>query len=367
MIKKFFVSIILIILVFGLVSCDNNIVEKNKILEDELLVYTTYSDDVMKYITEQFKKETGITIDYKIINSNIIENLKDSNPDVILGGDMQIYKNLKINNKLLPYKTSWFNKTSDENRGIDGSWYTTLKEPIVLFYNSKYITATNAPKSWMDLSNKIYKDKIIMENINEPYIKNIILNLMYQFEKDNKEAEGIIFLQQLKNNIYKFEESSEDLFKEIQNKETTIGISKLSTYLKEKNDNNIPLVEVDTTDGAIFETEAVAILKNSLHPNTAKLFLEFVAGPKMQLEIAKKFNKIPTNEESLKYISQDIINIKPMEVDLNIINKNEEKWMGYFNNFEKEKTINNSIIEQTNKNINNKNCYSVIRYIFSIS
>ncbi|MGL5244302.1 MAG: ABC transporter substrate-binding protein, partial [Sarcina sp.] len=262
--------------------------------------------------------------------------------------DVEIHNKLKEEGKLYTCETSWCNDVSALDKGDDGTWYSTTKEPIVLFYNSKYMTANIAPKSWLDLADKTYKDKVIMEQTNEQYIKNMLSTIMYQFEKNNKDSEGLIFLQGLKNNIYKLENSSEELFNDIQNKETPIGISKLSDFIKAKN-NNIQLVEVNSSEGNIFETESVSILQNAQHLNIAKLFVEFVAGPRIQLNLATKFNLIPTNPEALKYSPEWMQKLldKSMPIDYKIINENNNRWIEEFNKFEKDQ----STLINLNKNI----------------
>ena len=93
-------------------------------------------------------------------------------------------------------------------------------------------------------------------------------------------------------------------------------------------------------DGEPTVNECAGILKSTTHENAADMFMEFIAGPKVQLELAQKFNIMPTLPVALKYSPDWIKNFKSINISQKIILENEGKWVGYFNNIIKpENTI----------------------------
>lgn len=363
MIKKLLLGSISILVTLSMVACGSY--DTTKHLEEKIVVYTTYSDDVMDYIAKTFTEETGVEIEYKVIQGNIEESIaNNSEVDFLLGGDISTYDNLSKNGLLRSFKTSWFNEIDESNRQENGEWYAVSKDMILLVYNNKNLLPQNAPKSWGELANNAFRDKITMEGTDNEYMKVLLSSVMYQYYKNNEENVGLDYYQKVKNNIVSFAESKESLFEALRAKETPIGICTLSDYIKYSQPGDTIIV-IKPEDGIPSITQGAAILKNAPHPNASELFMEFVAGPRIQLELAQKNSIIPTYSEAMKYgpdWMSSLAELVPMEVDWSVVQANKKRWIDSFNSMQKEivtsvktKTTNKvnkaPVVQQTNEEL----------------
>lgn len=357
MIKRLLLGCISILFTLNIVSCGSY--DKTTHLEEEILVYTTYSEDIMEFISKTFTEETGINIEYEIVQTDLEESIAN-NPEVdfILGGDIATYEDLSQQQKLKSYKTSWFDEMNESDRQENGDWYAVAKDMILLVYNNQNLLPQNAPKSWAQLSSSTYRDKIVIENTENEYIKVILSSVMYQYNKNNQETLELEYFQDLKNNIAKFTNSKEDLFESLRTKETPIGICTLSDYIKYATEGD-SMVIVKPEEGILSITQGAAILKNSKNPNAAELFMEFVAGPRIQIELSKNNNVVPTHPEVMKYGAdwmKSLADLTPMDIEWEVVQSNKNSWISIFNSLEKEEIKNNtSTKNQTNKKNTQKN------------
>lgn len=351
MFKKLSLIIIGVFIVFSMLAC-NKTEKDSQRLEENIMVITTYPEEVMKFISEQFRSRTGITVNYKIAKDNIENNLKDTNNiDFILGGNKSLYIELTRKGQLKPFKTSWYDKIDDNNKDEKGNWYTVSQNPIILFYNKRNMSNQNAPKSWSELAYSNFKNKIIIGKTDNEYVQDLLCALMYQYNKDGKIKEGTEYLANLKNNIFTYSDSDESLFTDLMNKDTPVGVTTLNSYMENRKNNEADFTIVNPEEGSPIINECAAIINNSPHPNSSQLFMEFVAGPWMQVELAKNFSIIPSYSQSIIYGQSWMKELpKAMDIDWNIVEQNKSSWMRIFNDIEKQE-INNS---HTNKDKNTK-------------
>ncbi|EGT3617598.1 extracellular solute-binding protein [Clostridium perfringens] len=324
---------LLLVFSFSMVSCGGS---NGKTLENTVVVTSKYPDEVMKYIADEFKKETGITVKYEVKDEIKDDDFKNSNVDVVLGGSTELYKKVASDNLLQGYKTSWFGDVDENYRDKDGYWYSICRNPMVVAYNKTNLPANLIPKKLVDLGSGILANKLIMVNSNNDYTKYFISATASYLSKaaNNDDNVGNTFLQGLKLNVATFFNSYDELATALNVKETPIGIIPLDIFNKKyKDDANI--ARVDFPDGVPVVTECAGILKTAPNPNASELFLEFVAGPKVQLELAQKFNIMPTLPVAIKYSPDWIKDFKALDVTNEIVLENENKWVQYFNSVTK--------------------------------
>lgn len=337
MIKKLLIGSISIFFTFTMFGCGIHDTKNN--LEDKIVIGTTYSDEVIQLIDKTFNEETGIKIEYKKIQGDLQEYIENNTGiDFILGGDISDYKNLSKQGYLKSYKTSWFSEVNEPDRGENGEWYAISRDLILLIYNNNNLLPQNAPKAWSQLALPIYKNKIIIENTDNEYVRIMLASIMYQYYKNNEENKGIEYYQEFKNNISVILDDKESLFQALKNKETPVAISTLSDYMKYYNAEDNTVV-ISPEDGVVSITQGAAILNSTNNPNASELFMEFIAGPRMQLELAKNNNIIPIYPDIIQYgpeWMQKVNDLTLMDIDWNILQEKKNEWIDTFNSLEKQ-------------------------------
>uniref|UniRef100_UPI001CA503FD ABC transporter substrate-binding protein n=1 Tax=Clostridioides difficile TaxID=1496 RepID=UPI001CA503FD len=71
-----------------------------------------------------------------------------SQADIMFGGDTSTYMQLKEEGLYEKTEPSWNNELDKSYKDSDGYWYGTIKTPVMMFYNTKLLSADKAPKDW---------------------------------------------------------------------------------------------------------------------------------------------------------------------------------------------------------------------------
>lgn len=325
--KKLIASIVIIFIVITTISCvamnkksDSNANE----LEKNIVVYTTESNSKMQFIAEEFKKSTGITVDYKIVNnlSEAVQNAKNSgeNVDVVYGGNKSEFLSMTDKGMLTPTPVTFTSEFNKEYMNKDGYWYGTSLEPMVMFYNSAYILPNNAPTAFYQLALPQYYNRIILPNVNNFTMQSLLGSVAYKYNKSQVPTEYNTFLQGLRNNVLSYAENEDAIINIMKtNKEAGISIGELD-QVNEAIKGGAPFKIINPEDGSPMIMQGVGVVKGAQNINSAKLFIEFIAGPNMQLQLANKFNSIPTLNIALTYAPKWMSN----KNGLNIANINWE-------------------------------------------
>lgn len=362
--KKFLALIVASTISLTMISCGSRDNKEESKLSDSLNITTKYSDDVMKKISNEFKKETGITIKYTLKDEIIASDFKNTNADVIIGGPKELYIDMASKGMLAPYKTSWFDDVDNTYRDNDGNWYSIFKNPIVVVYNKSNLPASFIPRKLQDLESSKVSNKLVMTNSNDYYTKYFISATASYLTSinNNDENAGNLFLQNLKLNVASFYNDYDQVVEALNTKETPIGVLPLD-ILNKKIKSNPNLTKIDFPDGEPIVEECAGILKSTDHKNAADMFMEFIAGAKVQLELAKQFNIIPTLPIALKYSPDKIKEFKRMNVTEQVVVDNENKWIQYFNGVIKPVAVKSktnlvsAVKSKKNNNFNKKTSY----------
>ena len=339
--KKLIGAIVLIFIIITTISCVAMGKKSNynaNELEKSIVVYTTENNAKMQYIAEEFKKSTGITVDYKIVSnlSEAVENAKNAgtNVDVVYGGNKSEFLSMTNKGLLTTVPVTFSSDFNSEYMNKDGYWYGTSLEPMVMFYNTAYILPKNAPIAFYQLAMPQYYNRIILPNVDDFTMQSLLGSVAYQYSKSQVPTEYNVFLQGLRNNILSYAEN-EDVIMNIMktNKEASISIGELD-QVNEAIKEGAPFKIINPLDGSPMIMQGVGVLKGAKDINSAKLFIEFIAGPNMQLQLADKFNSIPTLKAALTYAPKWMTNqngLNIANINWEWVNENLENSVNKFN------------------------------------
>ncbi len=154
----------------------------------------------------------------------------------------------------------------------------------LMAYNTQKVSEADAPKSWKDLLDPKWKDQLA---IGHPAYSGaigalgVVLRKMY--------GEG--YFKALEKNHPQIGRSSQDPVTLLNAGERTVGagVPSSTTLLSMSRGN--PLKLIYPTDGTLAVPSPSAIPKNAPHPNGAKLFFEFAAGPGYAKVTTEYFNE----------------------------------------------------------------------------
>lgn len=215
---------------------------------------------------------------------------KVTNCDVFASADNGHYVSLKEENQLLAYEAKNLAACVPILRDYDPSHFVSITDsnPTVIAYNSKLVTAAEAPKKWTDLLDPKWMGQIALPHPGYSGAMGawtLAMNRMYGWD----------FFERLHRNRPFVGRSLADPPVQIGAGERKVGLSTAGTAaaMNARNQNVAP---VYPEDGAILNVGMTAITAGTRHPNAARLFMEFLLSRKAG-EIVTAEYTIPVRDD----------------------------------------------------------------------
>ena len=263
--------------------------------ETTLIVYSGRSEALIKPVIDAFMVENPtIKVLLKAGKDNelaaaILEEQANPQADVYITTNMLTTIALAKKSVLSPHEVPGINAIPDRYKSKDLMWTPLTLRARVIIYNTNLVSAAEAPKSFADLSDPKWKGKIAAANSTNGSMQAHIATLISQAGS----SEATRFLDGLVANQTTFFGGHTDVRKAVGAGEFAIGIVNHYYYelqRREPSDNAVavvyPGVGADES-GLIVNATAAALIKNSPHPQAAKIFLDFLLQTKTQRQFAE--------------------------------------------------------------------------------
>lgn len=253
-----------------------------------VVVYTSLeNEEVVDYL--EFAKKQLPDLDIQAIRLSTGElgarmMAEKDNPqaDCIWGWAVTNMADFVPKGMLKPYKAKGWEKIPDNFKDPKGYWTAIDLYAAAFVINTKVMADDKLPmpKGWKDLLNPAYKGKLIMPNPASSGTGFLqIASLLEMMDPDYKtkpveENKAWDFLKELDKNMGQYIKSGSKPAKLTAAGEYAIGCSFAFVYSSLKK-QGFPVEMVLPEEGAGFELEANALLKNAKHEKAAKKFLDW--------------------------------------------------------------------------------------------
>ena len=290
--KRFLLVAFSLILVLSLVAClpakesstkdaadhiepeDTSTEEK---LEDKLVIYSTHPEDMLEVIADGFTEKTGVEVDFINLKGELADRVRaeKDNPqaDIMYGGASSLFITMSEDGIFESIEPTWFSALDDDFKDANGRWFGVMKTPVTLFYNSEALSKEEAPKSWADLADSKYKDKIVSRDYVSSSQRAAMVALLDYYSNKSSFEDGVNYLKKLDQNTKSYHGSGSLHFQDVGKSEAPISYGVLSAIIDNVNKNDMPLEVIDAEEGSVIITDAIAAIKNAPHPNAAKAFV----------------------------------------------------------------------------------------------
>ncbi len=318
--------------------------------EDTVVVYSPHGKDILSEFEKQFEAEYDIDMQFLDMGSQeILDRVRseknNTQADVWWGAPQVNFDQAKEEGLLAEYKPSYADALDEMYHDEDWMWTGTSITPEVILYNTKEISAEEAPKDWDDLLDPKWKDEIIIRYpLASGTMRTIYSAMIYRTYKDTQSPEeGYKWLQKLDENTKEYAANPEIMYNQVAKGVGSLSVWNMPDTVMLAKEKGYPFDYVIPESGTPVLTEGIAIVKDAPHPKAAEAFYEFVNTKEAAKLLAEKYYRIPTREdvEDLpEWITKT--EIKPMEIDWSVFQEKSPKWMEYWDteikNTEKDKS-----------------------------
>ncbi len=275
----------------------------------EVVLYSSNQPDLLDYIAQDFKKKTGINV--SVVRMGTGEAMKrieaeKANPlgDVFWSGDVAVLDNAKAN--FMPYESPEAKTLPAGYKEKDNKWTAANTHLMIIMANTSLVPEAELPKSWADLLDPKWKDKIVMAN---PQKSGSAYAQLYGFEK----ILGWDGVKKLVDNV-KVLDSSSLIYKGTAAGEFPLGIT--MEYAAQRyiagGEKNVKIIY--PSDGVISAPEGAAIIANSKNPAEAKKLVDYLLSQEVVNKIFTEYYRRPARPDATQVTGMpDVASIKIME------------------------------------------------------
>ncbi|MFG2059228.1 extracellular solute-binding protein [Micromonospora sp. NPDC048930] len=313
---------------------------------EKLTIYTARDKKVADFVVDKF---TAKYPEYKgkveVLNlgaQEILERVRaeKANPqaDVWWGGTQQGLAAGASEDLLAAWQPSFAGKMDAKYKDPEGRWFGEILLPEVIMYNNKALTPEQAPKDWDDLLKPEWKDKIIIRDVAASgTMRSIYASMIQRQSPDGSNPQpGYDWLKKLDANTGAYAANPTDLYLKMSRQQGVLSAWNLQDILLQANQSNMPFGYVMPASGAPVLVDGLATVKGG---NTAgaQKFIEFLFDDSLRADLAKDYYQIPAVDIAQKPEWLTQLNLKPLDVNWDVVGKHETEWINHWNSQIKNK------------------------------
>ncbi len=218
--------------------------------------------------------------------------------DVWFGGPTTTF-DLGIRDSLLqPYRPSWADHVGPNGIGPAELYYPVYRTPAVIAYNSKVVTAEQAPKDWDDVLEPRWRDKIVIRDPMASGTMRAIWGLiLYRgIQQTGDTGQGMDWLRRLHASTKTYTLNPAILDAKLARAEGLVTLWDLPDILIGIS-KGMPFGYTFPRSGTVVIDDAIGLVRGSHHPEAAKAFIDYVGGVEAQLLAAREVFRLPARHD----------------------------------------------------------------------
>lgn len=313
--------------------------DKMEASEKPLMVYSPQSEKDVNYVIEAAKKELDFEVDILRLSGGgaladrVLAESKNPQADVIFGiVPLSMYQ-LKEEGILTPYTPKWAKGLPKAYQDSEHYFHSFWQTPIVLAYNADQLSAAEAPKSWLDLTQAKYAGKYAIDSSGRQTVRTYLAGMIIRFydpATGEVSPEGWDFLRTLYKNARSCP-TGDAYYQEAAAGNMPILLNWFGGIEQGSELNGINIAYINTEGGTPVIAEAIALINKKEINKNAKAFIDWFGSADFQARMAHDLGKAPAHPDALALAPSDIQEklsfFTPQEIDWGIVSANIYDWL----------------------------------------
>src|ERR1700759_1959152 len=250
--------------------------------EGKVVWYTSTPLPQAQKTANMFEKEYGIKVElFRSGGSAVLRRFqqeidaKHFAADVLTTSDPAAAAALSKKGIFVAFKPKNFDKIPDAAKDKDGSFVAQRLTLMTNYIRSDKVSPAEEPKTWDDLADPKYKGKMV---IGDPSFTSLLVSVVGMMSK----AKGWGFYEKLRANDIMVVQGNQQAADMLKRGERLIAVGALDSYAADLKKEGHQIKTLYPSDGIFIIPSPTQVVKNSPHPNAAKLFAEFMIGDDAQ-------------------------------------------------------------------------------------
>ncbi len=254
--------------------------------EGEVVVYSTAPPEDNKALTDAFEAKYGVPVKlWRGKSEDILQRaMSEANAGARLV-DALVNTGVGLETmhreKLLAHLSSpWSQNLIPEAVPAHGEWIGFYLAPMVQFANINLLRQSELPKSWEDLANPRWKDRLGIESADSDWLQAVIENMGRE--------KGLAIFRDIAKNRVSVRRGHSLLANLVIAGEVPFALTVYQFTTQQVKDSGAP-VDWYSIGPAFSPQVGVGLVTQPLHPNAAQLFADFLTGPAQDVLAARSF------------------------------------------------------------------------------
>ena len=188
--------------------------------------------------------------------------------DVLVTSDLAAANDLMAKGKFVPFRPAGFDQVPQPIRDPDSHFVPQRVSITSIYRRTDLVASAEMPKSWSDLLDPKCKGKLVMTNPNFTSLQVAVVALLSR-------ARGWGFYAKLAKQDVIIVQGNEQALNLLKSGERPIAAGADSQYATNARLSGHKIENIFPADGTFAIPSMTAVVKNSPHPNAAKLLAEF--------------------------------------------------------------------------------------------
>jgi iron(III) transport system substrate-binding protein len=250
--------------------------------EGKVVWYTSTPIEQAQKIIGRFKQQTGIEVElFRSGGSAILSRFQQEMNagrvavDVLTHSDPAAANALAKKGLFVAFKPRNFDKIPDAAKDPNGQFVGQRLNMMTHYLRTDKVAAADEPKTWDDLLNPKYKGKLVMTDPSFTSLQVSVVGMMAKLR-------GWDYYRKLNMNNVMIVQGNQQVSDVLKRGERVIAVGALDSYAADLKVQGHPIKTLYPSDGLFIIPSPTSVVKNSPHPNAAKLFAEFMIGDDAQ-------------------------------------------------------------------------------------
>ena len=261
-----------------------------------LKVYTNADVNEMEKWAPEAEKAIGMKIQWSPrmssgeLWSRVQAESPNFNADMIWGFENSDARIGTQRGYFIPYKSPAWADIPEKYKDPNDHWYGYNYWFSAAAVNTKLIKEKNLPKpkSWLDLTNPVYKGELVMPNPGTSGTAFITVSAIMQIFGEEK---GWEILEKLDKNVAQYTKSGSAPSQLVAQGEYAVGIS-WDQAVWGRTEKGFPIEGIVPVEGTAYDLDSVAILKGCKNLEGAKKLVDWLGSKEGQTLIGKFRSKV---------------------------------------------------------------------------
>lgn len=329
----------------GIKESQNTISEKNKETGSvtdlgKVVVYSPQGDEKRgTWIMKKAKEETGLDVQFLCagggeLSDRLVAEKNNPQADVVMGLAQNAMYKLKEEGILAAYEAGWSAELPEVYREKENYFNSFWQTPIVIAYNTDFISEDEAPKSWEDLIKSEYKGKYGIGNTGSQTTRTYLIGLLWNYYDEAAgeiSQEGWDFLSQIYENAGTMPSNDPDIWKAFKDGEMPILLWWYGGVVSNCKENNIPVAYVKPENGTPVVAEAIGLVSGAQNKEAAEKFIDWFGSAEVMSDYAKEFGQAPALPAAIELCPEDVKESATMftaqNIDWEVASNNLDTWL----------------------------------------